>query len=175
MMKKKYFFDVLFWVLFIASAVTTCVFNIDKLLYAAPIMALSVVLYFFAKKDIKDKIIPFKWWYAAVAPCMAGVIIALFTPAYSMTAVIIGAGIAVLVLLLGYFRVMNGADAIGIFFICFAALPVHLFGFIPVSVVLIVISYVIGMIMYVAVPEWRKGIRFLVPMAISCALFGLFI
>ena len=174
-MNKKIFFDVLFWVLFCASVVTTCVFSMDKLLYAAPILVLSIVLYFFAKKDIKDKIIPFKWWYAAVAPCLAGVIIALFTPAYCMIAVLIGAGMGILALLLGYFRVMNGADAIGIFFISFAAMPLYIFSFIPLSVVLIVISYVIGLIMYIAVPKWRKGIRFLVPMALSCALFGLFI
>lgn len=71
-------------------------------------------------------------------------------------------------MVLGFFRIVNGADSFGITALMICALPIG----IVKSWVLLLASFVLAAGLYSIIPEWRekKGIPYLVPLALICAV-----
>lgn len=160
MTDKPTFFDAVFVILIVSAVIITalCGFHIGL---AAP-FCFSFILYIFARKDIKDRIIPHHWWLVCVPFCLLGLI-----TGPHIASVIISLIMAGLFFALGFFRVLNGADALALccMFCCFSST-----GIIPISILVLPASFILCGLLMAANKEWRKGVPYLVPLSICCVL-----
>lgn len=129
--------------------------------YVAPV-CFCAILYIFARKDLKDRTIPPVWWLVCLP---FGILGLLYAPnAVSLAACLT---MSVLFFILGYFRVLNGADALSLccMFCSFAGIGIGIHGFfiLPASFILC------GVLMAVN-KKWRKGAPYLVPLSLCCLL-----
>ena len=165
-----YIFSVLF---FVCGGMSTILFELKDTPDIATILcfyAVVFLLYLFGCKDVKDKEIPYHWWIVFIPFVIIGAVLgALAGPLCFLCALIP----AVVVLALGWFRQLNGADAFGITAVLFAFCPHLVYGFVPVSWIMIIISLAMSLVMYVAVKSWRgHGVRYLAPLCLSVLVIG---
>lgn len=153
------FFDAAFVLLAAGQIITNLILGRIGPEYAAPVVFCGV-LYLFARKDLKDRIIPVKWWLACVPVCLLGLITAPSAAALAVSVVMAG-----LFFILGFFRVLNGADALGLccMYCCFC-------GLFPAGIIIMPLSFVLCSILMLIIPGWEKGAPYLVPLSLCCAL-----
>lgn len=136
------------------------------------------VLLVYANKDAKDRIIPVMWW---IVPLVIALInLACMTMQYNLELKIImllcSCIPACIVLLLGLFRKVNGADSLGIAITLIVLCPFTFFGtIVPLGWVIVTLSFISGLILWKIKPEYKRGIPYLVPLALSYSVFGVFI
>ena len=135
------------------------------------------LLLVYANKDMQDRIIPTKWWIAFIPLCLfncvwdTGFVFGLAV--FKLLAAIIP---AIVLLILGYTRKVNGADVFGAITVLLVLSPFTVFyTIVPLSWVILTLSLILGLIFWKVKPEWKKGIPYLVPLVLSYAVFGVFI
>lgn len=134
------------------------------------------LLLVYANKDMKDRIIPTKWWIAFIPLGVFNYfwgIVALNVTVIQFLASFIP---CIVLLVLGFIRWLNGADMFAIITVLFVLSPFTVFNtLVPVSWLIITLSFIIGLIFWKVKPEWKHGIPYLVPLVLSYAVFGVFI
>lgn len=162
-MDKPTFFDVVFLLIGIPAALSHFLTGSFTMNYAAP-FCFCLVMYIFARKDLKDRIIPPSWWLVCVPLGALG----LFT-AGSGVVLIASLILAMVFFIMGYIGLLNGADALALtsMFCIFAGVSV---AGIPVSFLILPATCLLGLLLVFCNPSWRSGMPALVPCSLCCVL-----
>lgn len=134
------------------------------------------LLLVYANKDMQDRIIPTKWWIAFIPLWLFNYIWAGFILDLTLLQFLCVIIPTFILLVLGFFRKVNGADVFAINTVLFVLSPFTVFNtLVPVSWLVITLSFILGLIFWKVKPEWKQGIPYLVPLVLSYAVFGVFI
>ncbi len=135
-----------------------------------PAILISLILCIYAKKDIKDRIIPYKWWIAGIIPAVLGLVTSYFTLSleYWMLQLVITLLVCTALFVLGITQTLNGADAIFMIFLMFSFMPLAIGGisFGIISIILAMWSGLIICVISLKVNHTTK-IAFLLPLAVG--------
>lgn len=134
------------------------------------------LLLVYANKDMQDRIIPTKWWIALFPLWMFNYFWGIFALNTSVLQVLCSFIPSFILIVLGLFRKVNGADVFAIITVLLVLSPFTVFGtIVPVSWLIVTLSFILGLIFWKVKPEWKQGIPYLVPLVLSYAVFGVFI
>lgn len=145
------------------------------MLACIPAILISIILCIYAKKDIRDHIIPYNWWIAGVIPAVLGIALVIAEPTpFIVLRTQITVSICILLFALGFVRLLNGADAVFMIFVLLAFLPLSL-GFIPIGVICLAVAP--GCALMMAILNKTDRIPFIFPLAITsgCAVISVLI
>lgn len=145
------------------------------MLACIPAILISIILCIYAKKDIRDHIIPYNWWIAGVIPAALGIPLVIAEPTpFIVLRTQITLSICILLFALGFVRLLNGADAVFMIFVLLAFLPLSL-GFIPIGVICLAVAP--GCALMMAILNKTDRIPFIFPLAITsgCAVISVLI
>lgn len=145
------------------------------MLACIPAILISIILCIYAKKDIRDHIIPYNWWIAGVIPAVLGIALVIAEPTpFIVLRTQITVSICILLFALGFGRLLNGADAVFMIFVLLAFLPLSL-GFIPIGVICLAVAP--GCALMMAILNKTDRIPFIFPLAITsgCAVISVLI
>lgn len=129
-----------------------------------PAFCICIILIVFARQDVKTREIPFKWWGISVAPCLLG-----FFMATNPVCISISFLLWMTFFIMGFFRLLNGADALGCMAVILAFMPLS-YGGTPISAICITAAFLFGSLIYLAVRKSGKGVPLLLPLAICASL-----
>lgn len=134
------------------------------------------LLLVYANKDMQDRIIPTKWWLAFIPLWMFNYFLEVFALGMSVLQFSCTFIPCAILVVLGFFRKVNGADVFGAITVLLVLSPFTVFNtFVPLSWLIITLSFILGLIFWKVKPEWKQGIPYLVPLVLSYAVFGVFI
>ncbi len=145
------------------------------MLACIPAILISIILCIYAKKDIRDHIIPYNWWIAGVIPAVLGIALVIAEPTpFIVLRTQITVSICILLFALGFVRLLNGADAVFMIIVLLAFLPLSL-GFIPIGVICLAVAP--GCALMMAILNKTDRIPFIFPLAITsgCAVISVLI
>lgn len=146
------------------------------MLACIPAILISIILCIYAKKDIRDHIIPYNWWIAGVIPAVLGIALVIAEPTpFIVLRTQITVSICILLFALGFVRLLNGADAVFMIFVLLAFLPLSLGFFIPIGVICLAVAP--GCALMMAILNKTDRIPFIFPLAITsgCAAISVLI
>lgn len=146
------------------------------MLACIPAILISIILCIYAKKDIRDHIIPYNWWIAGVIPAILGIALVIAEPTpFIVLRTQITVSICILLFALGFVRLLNGADAVFMIFVLLAFLPLSLGFFIPIGVICLAVAP--GCALMMAILNKTDRIPFIFPLAITsgCAVISVLI
>ena len=168
-MKHLTFFDLLFLILMCVWVACRVFFHSGETWFMLCFIGLCLILYIFARKDLKDATIPHHWWIAVIPFAVIGIVCCGTALNFALAVIP-----AVIVLILGWFRWLNGADAFGIVSVLLVCSSWSAWCYVPYSWCIITIAFLFGLLLYMEIKAWReKGVRFLVPLCLSCVVFGI--
>lgn len=146
------------------------------MLACIPAILISIILCIYAKKDIRDHIIPYNWWIAGVIPAVLGIALVIAEPTpFIVLRTQITVSICILLFALGFGRLLNGADAVFMIFVLLAFLPLSLGFFIPIGVICLAVAP--GCALMMAILKKTDRIPFIFPLAVTsgCAVVSVLI
>lgn len=146
------------------------------MLACIPAILISIILCIYAKKDIRDHIIPYNWWIAGVIPAVLGIALVIAEPTpFIVLRTQITVSICILLFALGFVRLLNGADAVFMIFVLLAFLPLSLGFFIPIGVICLAVAP--GCALMMAILKKTDRIPFIFPLAVTsgCAVVSVLI
>lgn len=136
------------------------------MLACIPAILMSIILCIYAKKDIRDHIIPYNWWIAGVIPAALGIALVIAEPTpFIVLRTQITVFICILLFALGFVRLLNGADAVFMIFVLLAFLPLSLGFFIPIGVICLAVAP--GCALMMAILKKTDRIPFIFPLAVT--------
>lgn len=162
-MAKLTLFDAAFLVILAAATLTNFLTESFSMAYAAP-YCFCLILYIYARKDLKDRIIPPSWWLVCIPLCALGLFSAA-SPAVLIASVVLGE----LYFILGYIGPLNGADALAMASMSCIYAGITIAG-VPVGIFILLATCILGLAMMACIPEWRRGMPALVPCCLICTL-----